>query len=301
MKNKSLTIFLIILLSIIVVLCSIFYIAILTNKNFSKYFHLSSINFGYEISNELVLDKTYDGIFKEIAIDSKASDIEIKESTSEEVKVVIYGDKDKTKVDSMNDKLTITSDGKSCIGLCFHKKIAKIEIYLPSTYENKIIITNKYGNIKLGNFSNMNANIQMNCGDIDIGSLKQATITNDYGDIIINQYVEELEAIESCGDVKVNEVNSINVKNNYGDIKIHKVNKSLAIKDDCGDIEIDSLSIKENSTIKNDYGDIKIGSTNEIYIDAKTSLGDTKIKNNYQKSDVTLTIENDCGDIEVNN
>ena len=65
--------------------------------------------------------------------------------------------------------------------------------------------------------------------------------------------------------------------------------------------KIDSLNLKENSSIHNSYGDIKIGSTNEIYINAKTSLGDTKINNNYQKSDVTLTIDNSCGDIRVNN
>ena len=75
----------------------------------------------------------------------------------------------------------------------------------------------------------------------------------------------------------------------------------MQIKEDCGDVKIDSLNLKENSSIHNSYGDIKIGSTNEIYINAKTSLGDTKINNNYQKSYVTLTIDNSCGDIRVNN
>ena len=41
--------------------------------------------------------------------------------------------------------------------------------------------------------------------------------------------------------------------------------------------------------------------TNEIYIDAKTTLGRTKVNNCYQKSDVTLTIKNQCGDIEIDN
>ena len=39
----------------------------------------------------------------------------------------------------------------------------------------------------------------------------------------------------------------------------------------------------------------------KIYIDAKTSLGRTKVNNNYQKSYVTLTIKNQCGDIEMDN
>ena len=30
-------------------------------------------------------------------------------------------------------------------------------------------------------------------------------------------------------------------------------------------------------------------------------MGRTKVNNNYQKSDVTLTIKNQCGDIEIDN
>ena len=52
---------------------------------------------------------------------------------------------------------------------------------------------------------------------------------------------------------------------------------------------------------ENNLGDIKILNTNEIYFDAKTNLGDTKINNNYNKSEITLKIQNDCGDIEINN
>ena len=73
------------------------------------------------------------------------------------------------------------------------------------------------------------------------------------------------------------------------------------MENDCGDIEVNNINLNKNSYIKDEYGDIKIGNTNELYIDAKTNLGKVKIKNNYHKSDITLKIENDCGDIEVNN
>ena len=52
------------------------------------------------------------------------------------------------------------------------------------------------------------------------------------------------------------------------------------------------------SEISASLGNVEIGKTNEIYIDAKTTLGRTKVNNNYQKSDVTLTIKNQSGDIE---
>ena len=61
------------------------------------------------------------------------------------------------------------------------------------------------------------------------------------------------------------------------------------------------MTINKDSSIKNNLGSIKIGSTNEIYIEAKTDLGDVKVNNNYKKSDITLNLKNNCGDIKVNN
>ena len=75
----------------------------------------------------------------------------------------------------------------------------------------------------------------------------------------------------------------------------------MNLSNDCGDIKVRSIVLNKNSYIENNFGDIKIESTNEIYINAQTNLGDVKINNNYQKSDITLTIKNDLGDITINN
>lgn len=297
MNNKTLKIILIVLLSILVIGLSIFFVNILTNKNF-RFGHFS---FGHKVSNELVFNQEYEAIFDIIKIDSKSSDIEIKEGNESKVKVVIYGDKDETNVEIVNNKLNIKSNEKKCIGFCFNMTIAKIEVYLPSSYSGNINIENNYGDVNIGNFDNLILDAKLDAGDIKVDSLKSGKIKNSYGDIKILGYSKELEIDQDCGDVEVSEVDRIKLENNYGDIDIGKVNEYLQIKEDCGDVKIDSLNLKENSSIHNSYGDIKIGSTNEIYINAKTSLGDTKINNNYQKSDVTLTIDNSCGDIRVNN
>lgn len=262
MNNKTLKIILIIFLSILVIGLSVFFVNILTNKNF-RFGHFS---FGHKVSNELVFNQEYETVFDTIKIDSKSSDIEVKEGNESKVKVVIYGDKDETNVEVVNNKLNIKSNEKGCIGFCFNMTIAKIEVYLPSSYSGNINIENNYGDVNIGNFDNLILYATLDAGDIKVDSLKTGKI-----------------------------------KNSYGDINIGKVNEYLQIKEDCGDVEIASLNLKENSSIHNSYGDIKIGSTNEIYINAKTSLGDTKVNNNYQKSDVTLTIDNSCGDIRVNN
>lgn len=297
MNNKTLKIILIVLLSILVIGLSIFFVNILTNKNF-RFGHFS---FGHKVSNELVFNQEYEAIFDIIKIDSKSSDIEIKEGNESKVKVVIYGDKDETNVEIVNNKLNIKSNEKKCIGFCFNMTIAKIEVYLPSSYSGNINIENNYGDVNIGNFDNLILDAKLDAGDIKVDSLKSGKIKNSYGDIKILGYSKELEIDQDCGDVEVSEVDRIKLENNYGDIDIGKVNEYLQIKEDCGDVKIDSLNLKENSSIHNSYGDIKIGSTNEIYINAKTSLGDTKINNNYQKSYVTLTIDNSCGDIRVNN
>ena len=297
MNNKTPKIILIVFLSILVIGLSIFFVNILTNKNF-RFGHFS---FGHKVSNELVFNQEYETIFDTIKIDSKSSDIEIKEGNESKVKVVIYGDKDETNVEIVNNKLNIKSNEKKCIGFCFNMTIAKIEVYLPNGYSGNINIENNYGDVNIGNFDNLILDATLDAGDIKVDSLKSGKIKNSYGDIKILGYSKELEIDQDCGDVEVSEVDRIKLENNYGDIDIGKVNEYLQIKEDCGDVKIDSLNLKENSSIHNSYGDIKIGSTNEIYINAKTSLGDTKINNNYQKSDVTLTIDNSCGDIRINN
>ena len=297
MNNKTLKIILIIFLSILVIGLSVFFVNILTNKNF-RFGHFS---FGHKVSNELVFNQEYETVFYTIKIDSKSSDIEVKEGNESKVKVVIYGDKDETNVEVVNNKLNIKSNEKGCIGFCFNMTIAKIEVYLPSSYSGNINIENNYGDVNIGNFDNLILYATLDAGDIKVDSLKTGKIKNSYGDIKISGYSKELNIDQDCGDVEVSEVDRIKLENNYGDINIGKVNEYLQIKEDCGDVEIASLNLKENSSIHNSYGDIKIGSTNEIYINAKTSLGDTKVNNNYQKSDVTLTIDNSCGDIRVNN
>ena len=297
MNNKTLKIIFIIFLSLLVIGLSVFFVNILTNKDF-RFGHFS---FGHKVSNELVFNQEYETIFDTIKIDSKSSDIEIKEGNESKVKVVIYGDKDETNVEVVNNKLNIKSNEKKCIGFCFNMTIAKIEVYLPNGYSGNINIENNYGDVNIGNFDNLILDATLDAGDIKVDSLKSGKIKNSYGDIKILGYSKELEIDQDCGDVEVSEVDRIKLENNYGDINIGKVNEYLQIKEDCGDVKIDSLNLKENSSIHNSYGDIKIGSTNEIYINAKTSLGDTKINNNYQKSDVTLTIDNSCGDIRINN
>lgn len=297
MQSKSLKIFLIIILSILTLTLIIFFINILNNKNFQ----LKNLNFGYKTSNTVVYSEEYETVFNTIKIDTKASQIKIKEANENKVKVVIYGDKEKSKIEMSNNRLEIISNKNPCVGFCFNQQLAKIELYLPNNYEGNITIINNYGDIKIGSFDRLILNASLDAGDIEVDSLLKGKIKNSFGDIIINGYSKELKITQACGEVKVDKVDRIQVENNYGSIEINSVEEYIKVKEDCGDVRIKKINLKENSTIHNSYGDIEIDSTNEIFISAKTNLGDTTINHNYPKSDIKLDIDNSCGDIKINN
>lgn len=296
MKNKTGIILLIILLVIICISLISFMISIINGK--SKF--LFGIKFNHRVSDELVVDEEYDNNFEKIDITSDAGNIYVKTSNTEKVKVVIYGEKSNTKIEEINNELKIISKEKRGHIFSFNSKISKIEVYIPDNYEKTIKINNNYGDIEVDNFTKADIEINEDCGDVSVKEGKKVNIKNNYGDIQLDK-ANEAEINQSAGDVKVGEVNDINVENNYGDIKINNVYNSLKVEEDCGNVKIENINIKENSFIENNLGDIKIGSTNEIYIDASIDLGDIKINQNYPKSEITLKIKNNCGDIKVEN
>lgn len=277
MRNRGLIIFLIVILAIMAISITSGMIFLLKGGN------MGFLNFRTStVSNEKIHDQIYDTLFKEIKIDSDAGDIYIKTGNDKETKVVIYGDVKQLEVND-TDNLYIKYVAKKCIGLCFNVKKSKIEIYLPKDYEGNLDIENKYGDTTIAEFLNANANVSAYYGDIDIDGINDAKVHN------------------KCGDITIDTINNADVENNYGDIEIKNVLSSVNVDDDCGDIEINNLTIEKNSTIKNSLGDIDIGMTNDIRIDAHTSLGDIDVRNNNTKSDIVLTIDNSCGDITVKN
>lgn len=278
MKNRGLIVFLIIILSLfaLLILGGMIYL-ILGDKNFTfNNLRISSV------SDKLVYEKNYEEIFDEININSDAGDIYIKSANIDEVKVKIYGDVKQLDV-SDEDDLSIKYVANKCIGFCFNVLKSKIEITLPKEYNGKINIENKFGDTEIGELINADLDIKHNYGDISVEEIKDAKISND------------------CGDIEVGKVLNLDVENNYGDIEIKNVLASIEADASCGDIEIKKLNIEKNSSINSSLGDIDIGTTNDIRIDAHTSLGDTEVRNNNHKSDIVLSIDNSCGDITVNN
>ena len=295
MRNRKLTIFLISLFSVICIALVIFMAFAINGKIKIPRFLVS-----YKTSNELAINESYENNFTILDINSSSSKVYIKNSTDDTVSVKIYGNKEDFSIDTSNNKLNIVGNEKSCVGICFNATISRIEVYLPESYNGKINIDNDYGDVAIESFNNSTIKVEENSGDVNIISGKDITVNNDYGNITIDT-VDIATITDDCGHIKVNSVNQVTAKNDYGDINISLINDYLDIENQCGDIKLNNINLTKNSSIKDDYGDITIGKTNEIYVDTKTDLGDVDINNNYNKSDITLKIENDCGNIKIKN
>lgn len=281
MKNRGLIIFLIVILTLLALAITGGMFMLLSGRGNFGFFNFFNVGRS-TVSSELIFDKKYDEVFKELAIDADVGDIYINHSNNNEVTVKIYGDAKQLDV-SDEDNLSIRYVAKKCVGICINVEKSKIEINLPKDYDGKLNIINKYGDTKVSEFMKANAEINNDYGDIEIDAINEGKVDN------------------SCGDIKIGTIAVADVDNNYGDIKLEKVLSSLEVNADCGDIKIDEVNIDKNSRIENSMGNIVVGQTNSIRIDAETSLGKVNVRNNDYKSDIILTIDNSCGDITVRN
>ena len=274
MKNKSLIIAFIVFLVIIIAALLMIMVKFINGGSFMM--------FGHSVSKEKVLEQIYD-LYETVNIDTNMADINIKVNDENNIKVVIYGDKERTNVEEKEEKLNIETKMKKCNVFCFNYKIAQVNIYVPVNYKGNIIINSDIGDVTIERLENLSLDLTTNVGDTEIDSINSANISS------------------KTGDINIKKINNIVVDTNVGDIRIDSVNEYLNLKSNTGDIKIKEVYLTKNSNITNNVGDIKIDSTNEIYIDYKTDIGDAKVENNYRKSDVVLKIINNIGDIRVKN
>ena len=253
----------------------------------------------YELSEQLVIDETYNTSFSRLSINSSLSDIYIKSSNDINTKVLIYGDKDYISHELKNNTLTINIKEKDCYGICFKNIISKVEIYLPKEYNKVIEIKNEFGNIEIDSFANSAIDIKEEYGDIKINSSNFITVDSEHGNLDIDNVKKARIDIE-YGDLNINNVDDIKISNEHGNIKIQSVNEYLTINNEYGDILINNLNIIKNSFIETEYGDINIENTNDIYISAKSDMGKVTINKNNKNSNIKLKLESDHGDIKIN-
>lgn len=292
--NKSLRIISIIILVLLTILLTGIFIKLIKDGDFM------GLRFWGRESTELIFNEEYEDIFDEISVYSTEGNIYIMRSENEKIKVVVYGKKEYSSINTDNNVLSVTGETKKCKFFCFNREYARIEVYLPSNYEKNIKIEGRTGDIKIDNFDSLNNEIITQTGDVTIENIKSSKIKTTTGDIRINK-IENAEIKVTTGDINISEVNRLTLSTTTGDITINKINGYMNISTTTGDIDINNVELLENSNINVTTGDITIGNTNEFYIDAHSKTGDVKINNNYRTAELELKISATTGDIRISN
>lgn len=212
---------------------------------------------------EKVYDEEFADEFKLIDIDVEVADVYIRVSDDDKTHVKIFNYEELTDVKVSSDTIKITAKTKKCFMFC-NNNGGKVEVYLPSNYANDIKVESDVGDINIEGFRNAYLEVDTNVGDLEVDKIK-----------------------------------NVIAKSDVGDIKIENIYEYVKIKTNVGDVRIENLNITKDSEIDSEIGDVKIENINDIYVDAKASVGDVKVNKNDRKSEITLKITSSVGDIKV--
>ncbi len=267
--DKTIKVLIIILLSILIVgSLGAFTMLFTKNTNFELY------------KTSKVYDNDIEEEFNAINVESDSLDIKIIKANNERTNVKIFDRNDKgisVKVEDNTLKIVDDNINSFCF-MCFGKREAIIS--LPERVYD-LVVESASGDIS---------------SSIDLGNV---TIVSTSGDIDLKN-TKDLTIVVTSGDIEVKEVDNISITSTSGDVEIEKVNNSLDIQTISGDIGINELTITKDSEINVMSGDVVINNSSEaIYVNAKATSGDIKIKDNNRRAEYELKIETTSGDIIV--
>ena len=314
MKNKGLTITLITILSLIGIGLITVMILVMTGK--------IDFSFDWGSNKNMKLVDSYEAKVEEInKIDFTlySTDVEVKESSNELIKVEYYSNKKKNADIKQEGNTIVVNEEKTgnyCIGICFNNR--KLVVYVPKTYNGLYKINTKSGDIRFdvdaslnnieiettsGDVNFVNANdidIETTSGDVKGGVANKTKIYSTSGDIKIKECKDTSDIKTTSGDIYVGAVAKIVIKSTSGDIKLDKVTKSMNLKTVSGDVTVGTLAMTENSNVNTTSGDVTItNNESNCYVDFDSTSGDETVSHSDRKSDLTLKVETTSGDLTV--
>lgn len=261
MKSKTGIILAIILLSILILALIVFLVnCLITGRSFTISWNVFRTD-----NTNVVLDETVpvEGI-TEINLSQNFGDIHIQKSVDDAIHIKAYGKSaDELDWSISGNHLTIQSKQNNLHSFWRMTKNDFI-LSLPSSYAHKITVKADCGTCQVEDFANASFYIDCNAGNIEIGKAKNITATCD------------------CGNIEIGEITN-----------------QCNLKVDAGNANVKKLDIQEDSSIKADMGNVTIEEISDIYIEAKVDLGNSNIRHNNRSSDITLTVDCDCGNITI--
>ena len=293
--NKVVSIVFIFILSILVIGLTGFLIFLLRNNQ--------NINFNFNFSvptySEKLIDSREFDTIEDMVIDVTVGDILVEESNEDKISVELYSDyKREHSIEEKDNKIyVVLRDEKN--NYSFGKKVDRVIVKIPSSYDHTIDSKLVTGDLDVGSFENMKLVFNGKTADVDINRVNSLQFTVNTGDIEIED-IRSLSGKVTTGDVEVTNVESLDVSFTTGDIELTNVSRELHINGITGDVKIENATIKKNSSISLTTGDVKVTSLKGAYIEADTSVGDTKVKNNDRKLETEIKVSVNVGDIKIN-
>lgn len=300
-----------------IILYVIFIIILLTFMIFTLFKREFVFSFGDYDKVELHNEVYEMGDVGKLDVDLVSTDLTIKYSEDERIRIVIYGKegrKDRYIISNENKSLKIEEKAYSsfCFGFCFYNE--EVVVYLPESYNNDIDIKGTSGDINIMNDYYGKMNIQTVSGEINVLDVGDIIANSTSGDIMINN-AKDVDVNSTSGEISIKSANNVKAETTSGDINIGEaslidanstsgeveIGKSGNVKVSTisGDVEIVDLTVMGESSINTTSGEVVVSNVNEVYVETKTTSGDLNIANSIRTSENILKIKTMSGDISV--
>ena len=223
-----------------------------------------------DVSEDEVLNKTFEENITSIKIALDRGNIAVNNSKDEAIHIKIFSDLKNISVKSYNKKLTIVNDDKCDI--CMGNALSNIIIEIPKNYDGVLDITNDYGNTKIDDLSLCNMYISTRFGNVELNKGKNVYLDSRYGNNKINN-ANILHIYERIGFVTIDTVNKLELKSLLSDIDINSINNAVSIDTNYGDVTIQELNLLADSQINIVNGNVTINGETKYNILSKMYKG----------------------------
>lgn len=294
--NKTVTIILIVLLSLVAIVASLFLGFMIKGG-----YNINILTFNIDNSySENLLDKQEFIDVEEINIKSDVADIFIEESTDKKITIELYSEEaEEHFIKEENGTVEAKLKNKHKIRFGLLKKNSKIIVKIPKDYDKKIFVESETSDVKLDSFENLSLDIAVTTGDLEAKDLKKLKSSATTGDVKVNN-IKEASISVTTGDIEINTIDSIDITTTTGDVKINQINNKIKSEQNTGSIRLGTVVVNEDSSIKTTTGDVRINTLTNAYINANTKTGDLRINNNDRTLENEIVITTTTGDIRVN-
>ncbi len=253
----------------------------------------------------------------ELNVNMVSTDITIRNSEDENIRVIINGKEDrKDKYSISNDNKNLKIDEKAyssfCFGFCFYSD--EVIVYLPKSFNNNINIKGTSSDVNIMDSYDSKMDIHTVSGEIKVQDANDIVVKTTSGDIDINDALnvevkttsgevnirsgKKVKVETTSGDISIDEVEKLDINSTSGEVKVGKTG-NVNISTISGDVTIDDLNVDGESFIGTTSGEVLVSKVNDVYVETKSTNGDSNIGSSNRNSGNTLKIKTTSGDIIV--